>query len=118
MSPPASTASPLTVLVEDLESGTTTEHVFKRSPVRVGRNALNELTLQAPFVSLSHAVLRYQADRTEIIDLGSTNGIQVDGKRIEPNVPVPVTPQSDVRIGSLRFHFGGYHCSIGAGFAW
>src|SRR5208283_1128987 len=82
------------------------EHVFKRSPVRVGRNALNELTLQAPFVSLSHAVLRYQADHVEVIDLGSTNGVLVDGKRIEANVPVPVTAQSDVRIGSLRLHFG------------
>ncbi len=106
MSSSASTATPLTVLVEDLESGATTEHVFKRSPVRVGRNALNELTLQAPFVSLSHAVLRFQIDRVEVIDLGSTNGVHVDGKRIEPNVPVLVTAQSDVRIGALRFHFG------------
>jgi type VI secretion system protein len=100
-------ATPLMVRVEDLESGASTEHVFKRSPVRVGRNALNELTLQAPFVSLSHAVLRFQGDHIEVIDLGSTNGVQVDGKRIETNVPVLVTAQSDVRIGALRFHFGG-----------
>ncbi len=106
MSSSVSTATPLTVLVEDLESGISTEHVFKRSPVRVGRNALNELTLQAPFVSLSHAVIRFQGDRIEVIDLGSTNGVQVDGKRIETNVPVLVTAQSDVRIGALRFHFG------------
>ncbi len=105
MSPTAPTLLPLTVLVEDLESGATTEHVFKRSPIRVGRNALNELTLQAPFVSLSHAVVRFQGDHVEVIDLGSTNGVQVDGKRIETNVPVVVTAQSDVRIGSLRFHF-------------
>lgn len=106
MSASASTALPLTVLVEDLESGASTEHVFKRSPIRVGRNALNELTLQAPFVSLSHAVFRFQADHVEVIDLGSTNGVNVDGKRIEPNVPLGVTAASDVRIGSLRFHFG------------
>jgi type VI secretion system protein len=101
-----STELPLTVLVEDIETGVSNEHVFKRSPVRVGRNALNELTLQAPFVSLSHAVLRFQVDRVEVIDLGSTNGVVIDGKRIEPNVPVPVTAESDVRIGSLRLHFG------------
>ncbi len=106
MSPSVSTAFPLIVRVEDLETGTSSEHVFRRSPVRVGRNALNELTLQSPFVSLSHAVLRFDAERTEVIDLGSTNGVLVEGKRVEANVPVPVTPQSDVRIGSLRFHFG------------
>jgi type VI secretion system protein len=103
---PAPAATPLNVRVEDLQSGVFTEHVFKRSPVRVGRNALNELSLQAPFVSLSHAVLRFQGERVEIIDLGSTNGVQVDGKRIEANVPVLVTAEADVRIGALRFHFG------------
>jgi type VI secretion system protein len=106
VSPSVSTALPLTVVVEDVETGVSSEHVFNRSPVRVGRNALNELTLQAPFISLSHAVLRFQADRVEVIDLGSTNGVLVDGKRIEPNVPVTVTAQSDVRIASLRLRFG------------
>ncbi len=106
MSSPVATGLPLIVRVEDLESGASAEHVFRKSPVRVGRNALNELTLSAPFVSLSHAVLRFDAERTEVIDLGSTNGVLVDGRRIEPNVPVAVTAPSDVRIGALRLHFG------------
>src|SRR5215468_7589541 len=94
----------LSVRIENLATRESVEHTFQRSPVRVGRNALNELTLNEGYVSLSHAVLRFDAEKIQVIDLGSTNGTMVDGVRIESNVPVTVKETSDLRIGDLRFH--------------
>jgi predicted component of type VI protein secretion system len=94
----------LSVRVENCATHQFTEHTFQRSPVRIGRNALNELTLQEGYVSLSHAVLRFDPERIQVIDLGSTNGTHVDGVRIESNVPVTLKDSSQLRIGDLRLH--------------
>jgi predicted component of type VI protein secretion system len=94
----------LSVRVENCATHQFTEHTFQRSPVRIGRNALNELTLQEGYVSLSHAVLRFDPERIQVIDLGSTNGTHVDGVRIESNVPVTLKDSSELRIGDLRLH--------------
>lgn len=94
----------LSVRVENCATHQLTEHTFQRSPVRIGRNALNELTLPEGYVSLSHAVLRFDPERIQIIDLGSTNGTHVDGVRIESNVPVTLKESSELRIGDLRLH--------------
>ena len=94
----------LSVRVENCATHQFTEHTFHRSPVRIGRNALNELTLQEGYVSLSHAVLRFDPERIQVIDLGSTNGTHVDGMRIESNVPVTLKDSSELRIGDLRLH--------------
>jgi len=94
----------LSVRIENLATHESVEHTFPRSPVRVGRNALNELTLNEGYVSLSHAVLRFDPEKIQVIDLGSTNGTLVDGVRIESNVPFTVKESSDLRIGDLRFH--------------
>jgi predicted component of type VI protein secretion system len=94
----------LSVRIENLATHESVEHTFHRSPVRVGRNALNELTLNEGYVSLSHAVLRFDAEKIQVIDLGSTNGTLVDRVRIESNVPFTVKESSDLRIGDLRFH--------------
>ena len=94
----------LSVRVENCATHQFTEHTFQRSPVRIGRNALNELTLQEGYVSLSHAVLRFDPDRIQVIDLGSTNGTHVDGVRIESNVPVTLKEASELRIGDIRLH--------------
>jgi predicted component of type VI protein secretion system len=94
----------LSVRVENCATHQLTEHTFQRSPVRIGRNALNELTLLEGYVSLSHAVLRFDPEKIQIIDLGSTNGTHVDGVRIESNVPVTLKDSSELRIGDLRLH--------------
>lgn len=96
---------PLVVQIEKTEQHTADTIAFKRSPVRIGRNPLNDLPLEEGFVSQWHAVIRFNADRVSVLDLGSTNRTTVNGQRIERNVEVPVDHTSDVRIGSLRLHF-------------
>ncbi len=95
---------PVVMRVENLETKSTVQHVFRRSPVHIGRNKLNELPLADGFVSLWHGILRFGENTLEYLDLDSTNGTEVDGHQVRRNVFVPVTEQTDLRIGSLRLH--------------
>lgn len=96
---------PLVVQIEKTDQHTADTTAFNRSPVRIGRNALNDLQLEEAFVSDWHAVVRFNDSRTTLLDLGSTNRTTVDGKPIERNIEVTIDHSSDVRIGTLRLHF-------------
>src|SRR6516165_8166264 len=96
---------PVIVRVENLEANTSVQQVFRRSPVHVGRNKLNDLPLANGFVSLWHGIVRFGENTLEYLDLDSTNGTEVDGNRLRRNVFVPVSEQTDLRIGCLRLHF-------------
>ncbi len=79
---------------------------FESSPVRVGRNKLNELVFEQPFVSQWHALLRFQGSEIVVMDLGSTNGTVVNGQRLQPQTPVQLTSPTDlVEIGTIRLRF-------------
>jgi len=92
----------LTVVVENLVSGASATYTFAASPVRIGRNALNELPIEEGFVSQHHGVLNFDAGGIIYHDLGSTNGSVVDGQRVAKNVPIRVSPETELRIGPLR----------------
>lgn len=95
---------PLVIQLENLETKAREVHTFKRSPVHIGRNELNDLTLHEPFVSLWHALIRFDEQSIRYLDLGSTNGTLLDGLRLEKNVPRHVDASADLRIGPLRLH--------------
>lgn len=57
---------------------------------QVGRSSHSAVHLPAPRVSKEHAVLRVAGDRMWVRDLGSTNGTEVNGRRIgSDEVEVP-----------------------------
>lgn len=95
---------PLVIQLENLETKAREVHTFKRSPVHIGRNELNDLSLQEPFVSLWHALIRFDEQSIRYLDLGSTNGTLLDGLRLEKNVARHVDGSADLRIGPLRLH--------------
>ncbi len=98
---------PLVIRIQDDESQPPMEkqYVFTQSPVRIGRNQLNDIPINRAFVSLFHALVRFDKRSISVVDLGSTNGVNVRGQRIDKNVPVKIAPGTDVSIGSVRFHF-------------
>jgi type VI secretion system protein len=93
---------PIIITIRNLDTGASTRFEASQSPVRIGRNALNELVLEAGFVSQFHGVVRFAEDGIHYKDLGSTNGSTLAGRRLDRNVEVPLDPQSDLRIGPLR----------------
>lgn len=102
----------LLVRVDSLDDGSTRSYTFTRSPVRIGRNPLNDLALAWPFVSQWHAVVQFDDNGAAYYDLGATNGTTCNGQRLSKNAPVGITgPDLDFRIGALRLTFSRAHVS-------
>jgi pSer/pThr/pTyr-binding forkhead associated (FHA) protein len=96
----------LVVSVHDLRSETTVEHVFSRFPVRIGRGTNSDLRLNASGVSRHHGVFRHRSGSfIRYVDLNSTNGSFVDGRRVEPGKPVSLRDSNVIRIGPCQLTF-------------
>jgi predicted component of type VI protein secretion system len=75
---------------------------FSASPVRIGRNQLNDIPLDDPFVSEWHGMIRFSDEGVAYFDLGSTNGSILDGARVPKNVPAPLTASSRILLGRIE----------------
>lgn len=53
-------------------------------------------------VSRLHAVLKRDARRVMIMDLGSSNGTFVNGKRLNPNIDQPINNGDIIALGKLK----------------
>ncbi len=56
---------------------------LSRATCTIGRGSANDLVLSDPAVSRRHAVLHWDGVRLQIDDLGSSNGLMVNGRRAE-----------------------------------
>lgn len=96
----------LRVRINDASGAELRSSTFASSPVRIGRNTLNEIVLEQPFVSQWHALVRFRGDDIWVMDLGSTNGTIVDGTRLEARTPTKLHSTDDVvQIGSITIKF-------------
>jgi len=93
------------VRVRNAQDGTVLERTFARLPIRIGRNALNDLQLELPFVSEFHAVIESNGQQIVLRDLGSTNGTLLRSSgRVPPNQIVDLAPHGyEFAIVSLVF---------------
>jgi hypothetical protein len=98
---PAPRAS-LVITVIDHETHRSKRHEFNRSPVRIGRDAGNELPLQYKFVSSWHAVAKFDARSARIEDLGGANGLTVEGQRLPGGGKAEVRGSLKVAIGPVE----------------
>jgi hypothetical protein len=87
-----------------LEVGSTT-YALVRPVTRIGRGADSDLRIDDPGISRNHAELRRSGGDVTIADLGSTNGVLVDGRRVDEE---RLRDGAEVRLGSttLTFHEG------------
>jgi pSer/pThr/pTyr-binding forkhead associated (FHA) protein len=69
----------------------------------VGRGAHNDIIVSDESVSDSHAKLQRREDGWYVVDMGSTNGTYVGGRRIEGESPLIGAP--DLRFGGVKFIF-------------
>lgn len=77
--------------------------VFGDQPIAVGRGNSNGLLLDDPSVSRTHAVLHpASGGRWQIIDQGSANGLQVNGKRVREAI---LRPNDEVVLGNFTLRF-------------
>ncbi len=75
-----------------------------RSPLtHIGRGAHNDVVLADESVSDSHATLQSRDDGWYVVDVGSTNGTYVGGRRILGEALLQGAP--DLRVGGIKFIF-------------
>jgi hypothetical protein len=84
MAPRPAGGGPVLALVEDGEP--LREYPITSDTMTIGRLAGSEIELKDPGASRKHAEIRRQGNRITVVDLGSTNGTQVNDKTISDHV--------------------------------
>lgn len=74
-------------------------------PVMIGRQAGTDLQLEHQQVSRRHAELHCAPGECLLMDLGSANGTYLNGQKMTPRVPVPLTQGDSIRIGDFKLDF-------------
>jgi pSer/pThr/pTyr-binding forkhead associated (FHA) protein len=99
--PPRAPLATLEVISSGMLKGTIMD---VRSPLaHVGRGAHNDIVVSDDSISDSHAKLQRREDGWYVVDMGSTNGTYVGGRRIEGEAALVGAP--DVRFGGVKFIF-------------
>lgn len=73
-----------------------------RQVVTLGRGSENDIAIESASVSVHHAEMRRIEGGYELRDIGSTNGIKVDGLRHDV---IPLRSGATVKIGDVSFDF-------------
>lgn len=89
------------VLVVRWPGGNQQRHTLSGQRIIVGRLPVSDVQINSPMVSNRHFQLDIHTSGMTITDLNSTNGTQVNGHRIPPNVPHPLKSGDVVRVGDL-----------------
>lgn len=76
---------------------------LSKRKVRIGIAADNDLIIPDTTVSRHHALIKRRFRRYRLIDLESTNGTFVNGRRVRG--PTPIARGDELRFGAVRFVF-------------
>jgi serine phosphatase RsbU (regulator of sigma subunit) len=79
--------------------GAPREETLQGPAVRIGRGPENEISIADPSVSRHHAILEATTDGYTIRDLGSRNGVLINGRRIDG--PTRIGAQDDIQLGDV-----------------
>jgi phosphoserine phosphatase RsbU/P len=85
--------------------GATREEQLKRDQVRIGRSPENDIAIHDPSVSRLHATIERTPEGFLIQDLGSRNGVMVNGQRIQ--TPTRITEGDEIQLGDVTLKLRG-----------
>jgi hypothetical protein len=71
----------------------------------IGRSRDCDIVLNDSNVSRRHAELRPRGDGWTVTDLGSTNGVRVNGRDVRPNEPEPLNAGDRLDVGTVDAQF-------------
>ena len=74
-----------------------------RIDARIGRSRQNDIVLDAPTVSRTHASIKFDGDGYYLVDAGSPNGTWLDGARVIGSVRL--RPGQVIRLGDQQLRF-------------
>jgi pSer/pThr/pTyr-binding forkhead associated (FHA) protein len=77
--------------------------VLGRTGAVLGRSRDCDIVLEDPNVSRKHAEIRPAGDGWAVHDLGSTNGVSVNGRRVRDSQPLSAGDRVELGTAQLRF---------------
>lgn len=96
----------LVARVFDTQANQSFDATFERFPVRIGRNQLNDLHIDRPYVSQFHAAIELRDTQILVKDLGSTNGTVYGGQRMQRDQTIDITSSPEFNIGPIVIRLG------------
>ena len=87
-----------------LENGKVSQTVSLDRTIQIGRSPSNDIVLKEPKVSRKHAEIQYIGGKYILLDLESSNGTFVGGKRVSEQV---LQPNDEIVIGNTKMLFKG-----------
>lgn len=69
--------------------------------ITLGREADNDICIVNPAISKLHACFVAGSDEYLLVDAGSKNGTEIDGRRLEPEKTVPLRDSHAMRFGGI-----------------
>jgi transcriptional regulator with PAS, ATPase and Fis domain len=84
-----------------LDEGNVTTHPLREGKQAIGRAEDVDIRIDRESISRRHAVVHLTHGRIEIEDVGSSNGTKVGGRKIDPQVRVPIEPGDLLEIGGV-----------------
>ncbi|UQA55632.1 type VI secretion system-associated FHA domain protein [Polyangium aurulentum] len=91
----------LVARIIDTQANQSFDQTFERFPVRIGRNQLNDLQIDRPYVSQFHAAIDLKDRQIIVKDLGSTNGTVFAGRRLVRDAPTDITNVPEIAVGPI-----------------
>jgi pSer/pThr/pTyr-binding forkhead associated (FHA) protein len=96
----------VTVLsIDDEQLSAPKKSVFTKADISIGRSRLNDLVLEHPGVSNTHARVRIEgvngSSKFFVSDLDSTNGTMVGNKRLDPRSETALTERDRIMIAGF-----------------
>eukprot|EP00913_Durusdinium_trenchii_P023482 g22060.t1 len=77
--------------------------VVLKSDTVIGRSADCNLRIASNEISRRHCRVTVNDTGVFVRDLGSSNGTFINGNRIEPEIDVAISPESELSLGGIRF---------------
>lgn len=86
--------------------GASGTHTLTAAVTTFGRKAGNDVVLTGDaFVSGSHAKVIFEGGKYLVIDVGSTNGTRLNGRKLAANAPIPLADGDTLQFGQTSFTF-------------
>lgn len=87
-----------------LENGKVIQTVLLDHTIVIGRSPGSDVVLKEPKVSRKHAEIQFVGGRYVLLDLESSNGTYISGKRVSEQV---LQPNDEITIGNTKMVFKG-----------
>jgi pSer/pThr/pTyr-binding forkhead associated (FHA) protein len=81
-------------------------HILSAVRTTFGRRPGNTIIIEGDsFMSGNHAEILYENERFYLTDLGSTNGTQLNGRKVARHAPQPLQDNDEVMMGRTLYRF-------------